>query len=220
MRVTTQMVNESARKAGLPIHNQSLLNYINGNNSGSDLISALNQKTGLVNTEIKSNYEELEKAADYLQQKAEIFMAEGEESLFAKARESGNYQEIYDALEAMLDSYNATLKVLRTASGSLNAYYCLTLKEAAAENSEALEKIGITFSKDGTAAIDQDKLMAADPDALEEILGASGSFASKVAFVAGRIADNAAANLQSLSSLYGSDGSLYSALNNQYDFKG
>ena len=29
MRVTTQMLNETARKAGLPINNSTLLDYIN-----------------------------------------------------------------------------------------------------------------------------------------------------------------------------------------------
>lgn len=220
MRVTTQMLNESARKAGLPIHNQSLLNYINGENTGNDLINALNQKTGSVNTEKKSAYEKLEQAADELRQKAETFTAEDESSLFTRAKESGNYQEIYDAAEALTDSYNAALKALGTVSGSLNNYYCQMLKEAAADNSEALEKIGITFSKDGTVVIDREKLKAADADSLEKALGASGTFASKIAFVAGRIADNAAANVQSLSSRYGSDGNLYSMLENQYDFRG
>ena len=42
MRITTQMLNESARKAGLPINSNSLLNYVNGN-SDNTLLNALNK---------------------------------------------------------------------------------------------------------------------------------------------------------------------------------
>ena len=44
MRITTQMLNESARKAGLPVNNTSLLNYINNKNQGNSLLDALNKK--------------------------------------------------------------------------------------------------------------------------------------------------------------------------------
>ncbi len=44
MRITTQMLNESARKAGLPVNSVSLLNYVNKGNSQNTLLSALNKK--------------------------------------------------------------------------------------------------------------------------------------------------------------------------------
>lgn len=44
MRITTQMMNESARKAGLPIGGTSLLNYINKDEKSSNsLLEALNK---------------------------------------------------------------------------------------------------------------------------------------------------------------------------------
>ena len=46
MRVTTQMLNESARKAGLPLHDTSLLNYINKENGGNGLLDAISNKNG------------------------------------------------------------------------------------------------------------------------------------------------------------------------------
>lgn len=44
MRIITQMLNESARKAGIPVNNTSLLNYINNDSSNNSLLSALNNK--------------------------------------------------------------------------------------------------------------------------------------------------------------------------------
>lgn len=43
MRITTQMLNESAKKSGLPINNTSLLNYINGDETNNSLLEALNK---------------------------------------------------------------------------------------------------------------------------------------------------------------------------------
>ena len=44
MRITTRMLNESVRKAGLPVNNTSLLNYINNKGKGNTLLDALNKK--------------------------------------------------------------------------------------------------------------------------------------------------------------------------------
>lgn len=67
MRITTQMLNESARKAGLPVNNTSLLNYINNKGQGNSLLDALNEKKEIAKNAVqKSNYENLEQQADGL----------------------------------------------------------------------------------------------------------------------------------------------------------
>ncbi len=221
MRITNQMLNESARKAGLPINYTSLLNYINNDSSNNTLLSALSKnRSSAVDTGTKSNYEKLQKTAEHLVQKAEIFTTEGEESIFAKARESDSNQEIYAGVEALVENYNNTLKALKTASTPLNDYYRQMLQEVANENSGALENIGITISKDGTAVLERDKLKAADTDTLEKALGTSGTFSTKVAFLATRISDNAQVNAKSLTNQYNSKGNISSSLSNQYDVWG
>ena len=221
MRITTQMLNESARKAGLPINNTSLLSYASNESSENTLLRTLNKNSSsVVDTAKRSSYEKLEKAANQLLQKAEFFMTEGEESVFAKVRESGSNQEIYEGVEALLESYNNTLKTLITTSNPLNDFYRQMLQEAATDNREALENIGVTISKDGTAVLDKDKLKTADTDSLEKLFGASGTFSSKTAFLATRISDNAKANVESLTCQYGSTGNVYSAFTNKYDFWG
>lgn len=234
MRVTTQMIDESARRAGIPVNRTSLLDYINSSGSGNTLLDALNKngssgntlldalnKSGsMVDTVSKSTYAKLGKAADQLWKAAEAFTAEGKDSIFAKAKESGSNEEIYAGVESLVKSYNDTAKALKTASNPLNDFYRQMLKEAASENREALENIGITISKDGTAVLNRDKLKAADMDTLEKVLGASGGFSEKMAFLGTRISDNAEANTANLSSLYGATGNVYSALSNKYDFWG
>lgn len=221
MRITNQMLNESARKAGLPVNNTSLLNYINNDSSENTLLSALDKNgSGAVDTVKKSSYEKTEKEADQLLQKTEIFLDEGKTSIFAKARESGSSQEIYDAAKALVGQYNSVASALRKEPSALNNFYRQMMSEAASENSEGLKNIGITLTKDGTLSIDEEKLKASDLDTLEQVLGPANGFSGKVAFLANRISDNARANVQSLSSQYNSTGTFYSALASKYNFLG
>lgn len=218
MRITTQMLNKSARNAGLPINNHSLLNYVNGN-SGNNLLSALN-KSKTTDTATKSKYEKLEKAADQLSKAASVFMATGEDSLFSKARESGDSQDIYNAVEDLVGKYNSTISALKNTPGTLNDYYSQMLKSVASDNKKALESIGITMAKDGSLSVDKDKLKEADTDTLEKVLGNTKGFTQKAAYVAGRVSDNAQTNQSSLSNQYSSTGSLYSALASKYNLYG
>ncbi|MBD5548707.1 MAG: hypothetical protein HDQ97_15185 [Lachnospiraceae bacterium] len=218
MRITTQMLNESARKAGLPVNGTSLLNYINGN-SNNTLLNALN-KSSATDAATKTKYEKLEKAADQLSEAASVFMATGEDSLFSKASESGDNQDVYNAVEDFVGKYNSTLSALKNTSGTLNDYYSQMLKSAASDNKEALGNIGITIAKDGSLSVDKDKLKEADIDTLEKVLGNTKGFTQKAAYVADRVSDNAHTNQSSLSSQYSSTGSLYSALASKYNLYG
>ena len=218
MRITTQMLNESARKAGLPINGASLLNYINGN-SNNTLLNALN-KSSATDAANKTKYEKLEKAADQLSKAASVFMATGDDALFSKARESGDNQDVYNAVEDFVGKYNSTLSALKNTSSTLNDYYSQMLKSAASDNKEALESIGITIAKDGSLSVDKDKLKEADIDTLEKVLGNTKGFTQKAAYVADRVSDNAHTNQSSLSSQYSSTGSLYSALASKYNLYG
>ena len=156
IRVTTQMLNESARRAGLPVNNTSLLNYINGN-SGNTLLNALN-KSSTTDPATKTKYAKLEKTADQLSEAANVFTASGEDSLFSKARENGDNHCIYSAVEDFVGKYNSTISALKNTPSTLNDYYSQMLKSAASDNKNALESIGITVAKDGSLSVDKDKL--------------------------------------------------------------
>lgn len=220
MRVTTQMLNESARKAGLPVNGTSLLNYVNGNSSNNTLLDALNKKkASAADTAKRQDYEKLEKSADELQQASESLLQAGENNMFERARSSGSKQEICDSVKKLFDSYNSTLKSLSSVSNTMNDFYRQMLTEAAGNQRESLEKLGITFGKDGSASVDMEKLQAADVDTLEKAFGKDSDFSGKTAFLASRISDNAQANIDSLTSGYRATGNAYSMSANKYDFR-
>lgn len=213
MRITTQMLNASMRKAGLPINNVSLLNYVNGSSQGS-LLNALNKKG--IKLQDKG-FEKLKGQAEKLQQATEKMASE---KSFQEARTSGDLQPIISNAQEMVKNYNNTIKSMKNSSSPLNQYYRQMLKEAAADDKDKLKEIGITRGEDGTLKLDEEKLKASDVDKLEEILGAKGTFSSKVSFLADKIADNARANASSASSQYNALGNNYFASASRYNFWG
>ncbi len=215
MRITTQMLNASMRKAGLPINNVSLLNCINnGSSSPNSLLNALNKKG--IRTENKG-YEKLKGYAEGLKQSAEEMASD---KLFEEARTSGDLQTIYKKAQELIKNYNSTFNSLKDTSSPLNQGYRQMMKEAYYDGKDALEEIGITRGSGGALKIDEDKFKAAGVDKLEEILGKDGSFSDKLSFLAGRVADNAKANISSASSQYNALGNNYFALASKYDFWG
>lgn len=222
MRITTQMLNESARKAGLPVNNTSLLNYINNDSGNNSLLSALNHKknTSVVDTENKK-YEQLGKEADKLTDTTAALLQEGEDNLFTQAKESGDMQKIYDSIESLFENYNSTMKSLKNTSGTLNDFYRQMLSEASEETKESFASVGITFDKDGTANVNMDKIKETDLETLESMFGSKSEFVSKVNFISTRISDNAEANMESFGTAYSSDGNLYSgSIGSKYNFWG
>ena len=225
MRITTQMINEGAKKSGLPIHGTSLLNYIKKDaddslfGNMSETIYGMNTNTS-VDSVKRSSYEKLEKIAVKLMDTAAGFTKEGETTMFSKAKETGDKQEIYNSAKSMADYYNDTIKLLKSSDSALDMYYKEMFEDVVTENKDALESIGIIVSNKGNLSIDETKMKEADVDTLESILGTSGMFSAKIGFLASRVAANAESNVSSFSSQYGASGDIQSLLNNKFDWWG
>lgn len=210
MRVTTQMMENSAKRAGIPMARVSLLDYMSGSSDSNSLLDSIRKSSSKNNTVQKTGYEKLEKEAEELQKRAEKFVEDGEDNMFTKAKESGTTEEIEKAVKDLVESYNNTVAATTKAGGVLNEYYLQNIKELASGNNEALSNVGITLGKDGKLQIDEAKLKSAGVENLEKAFGADNSFTSKLAFLASRISENAEAGAKSVASNYGSNGSLYS----------
>ncbi len=219
MRITTQMLDNSFRKAGLPVRRKSLLDYINNDNSSDTLFNVINQSGSTKKLINKKNYEKLEEAAEALEKQTEMFSAEDRESIFEKIKNGGDERELYSSVEKLVESYNNTVDVLQSTEGTMNRYYLQMMKSAAADNKEALSAAGISITKEGKLGLDKEKLQAVDIEDIEKVLGASGNFIKKTAFLAGKISDNAEANIKSISSQYDTGGNSYSELLSRYDVR-
>jgi len=222
MRVTTQMMHASAKRAGISLGGTSLLNYINkdnGHSSQNALLNALStrQITGIDKTQA-ANYKKLESTANSLEESLQAFLTEGEESVWKNT--GADTKGLADAVESLLKNYNNTVKSLKNASNPLNDFYKEMLVEAATESETDLSAIGVTQNEDGMLTIDENKWKNADLEAVKKALDGNSPFISKTAFIVSRISDNAKANTESYSSQYGADGYSYVTNSSRYDFWG
>lgn len=219
MRVTNQMLNESSRRAGMPVNGHSLLDYVNGGDSNNMISEKLMASKKLSKTE-KTKYEKQEKAAEELDTIAQKLSASGKDSIWEKVRESGDTTEITKKAQELVEKYNNLLESMKDTSGALNEFYRKSLKDLPTQHADALAEIGITTKKDGSLEIDQEKLKGASLEQLEKIFGKDSTLTTRISYISSRIADNAGANLENLSGSYLPDGNTTSSHLNKYDFWG
>lgn len=97
-----------------------------------------------------------------------------EGSLFAKAEESENTDEVITKIGSMAISYNKMIDSLKEEGGKTNQAYLKSLYCALSESNESLEKIGLSVKADGSIATDYEALCDADRSDLKAAFG-SGS---------------------------------------------
>lgn len=197
----------------------SLVNYLNGNESDSLANSLGDSHYSTAKALSKGKYEKMKEAAENLEQFTERLKESGGKSIYEKARESGDLTELYGEVEKMVASYNGMLDKLRTDMTTMGRFYYQSLKEAVAENKELLGFAGVSIDKNGKMKLDKDKLKTVDADQLESIFGADGTLSSKLNMIAGKVADSAEANLKSASSQYNAAGNSVDSLIRSYDAK-
>lgn len=221
IRVTTYMLNEASKKAGLPINSSSLLNYINNDNKGNPLLESLQNNKEKVQSQNQKLYEKLQDAAEALEDAAEMLGSDKKDSIFEKAKQSGDSSEAVKNIKTLIGQYNELKKQLeRDAASPISAYYGRTIKELAAKNSEALSALGITVGKDGSMVIDENKLKEAKIEELEKMFGSDSEFIQKLQYLAAHVSDNASAEVKSLSNMYGQDANAFSSyVSNKFDWR-
>ena len=222
MRITTQMLNETSRKAGLPVNSNSLLNYINNDKNSNSLLESL-QNSSTTTTDLLQNkklYQKLKDAAESLEDAAKTHENEKSDNIFAKAKESGDNADIVKNVKTLIEQYNEVRKQLeRDASSPINAYYNQTLGQLASKNKEELSKVGITIGKDGSMTIDESKLKEASVEDLESLFGSKSEFIQKMQYLASHVSNNVSAQIESLGNQYGQDANSFSSyISNKYNW--
>jgi len=218
LRITNQMLQNSAQKAGIQLNQTSLLDIINNKDSDSSLLSGINNNSASSILQ-KNNYKVLEESAGQLNEYASNFSKTDDNSLFAKAEKSGSNKEVIQNVKNLVKAYNATTGKLETSDSTLDKYYLQQMNLLVTDNTDALKKIGIVQSKDGTMSVDTSILESSSVSDLKAAFGSSNVFSSRLSYVGSKVEQNATANLESLSSQYTSSG-INSYLNstNKYDF--
>lgn len=221
IRITTQMLNETSRKAGLPVNSSSLLNYINNDNNSNSLLESLQNSSKTTDLlQNKKLYQKLKDAAESLEDATKTLGNEKSDNIFAKAKESGDNADIVKNVKTLIEQYNEVRKQLESdASSPINAYYNQTLGQLASKNKEELSKVGITIGKDGSMTIDESKLKEASVEDLESLFGSKSEFIQKMQYLASHVSNNVSAQIESLGNQYGQDANSFSSyISNKYDW--
>lgn len=220
IRITNHMLNETSKKAGLPVNSSSLLNYINNDNKGNTLLDSLqNNSAKKTETQNSKLYKKLQEAAEALEKTAKSLGSEKTDNFFEKAKQSGDNSEVVKNVKTLIEQYNETKKQLINSGTQINAYYSQTMKQLASKNSEALSEIGITIGKDGSMTIDESKLSAAKIEDLEKLFGSDSEFIQRIQYLAAHVSDNASAEIKSFANQYGQDANAFSSyVSSKYDW--
>ncbi len=217
MRITTGMLNESARKAGIPLNQGTLLDYINQKET-NDVWGNIPSENH-INSAKKAEYQKMEKAADALQDSAALLNAENTD-LYKNAKEKNDTSELVEKITNFVSEYNDLLSALSKQTTSLDSYYKMMLQDIPGEMAEALRNVGIQQNKDGKLQVEAEKLKAADADSLEKVFGKASALTAKVGFLAGQVANNAKVSKESAGTTYGAQGTTVDMfLDGKYNFK-
>ncbi|MCI8508530.1 MAG: hypothetical protein HFJ06_08230 [Lachnospiraceae bacterium] len=223
MRITTQILTNTSREAGIPLVQGGLLDALNKENTSVDLLEELNKSQDAKSASaLQKVFRELRNASDDLRKRASELLETGENSLFGKAEETKDTEKILSGVKDMISSYNKTLELLKGADGSLNSFYYKELKSAAAANEEQLKSVGVTLNKDGSLSIDEKILGNADYDTLKKVFGDESKFVQRTEYISDKVSQNAKANEESIFNQYNAKGISYSDYSgeNKYNFFG
>ena len=144
-----------------------------------------------------SAYQNIKDKADALQASAAKLTAQGEDSLFEKAKETGDTSGITAQIKEFVEQYNNMVRNLKGSGDRLNSAYADSLNTYAVMHRNVLKGTGVSQQTDGTLKLDEGALREASLEALERAWGGSSSFASKAATTASLASANAVSNINS-----------------------
>lgn len=156
--------------------------------------SSETEKSSKTTGKKSEEYDSVKKSASSLKASAEILSETGEDSVFARAEESGDYSDLISLIERFTGDYNSLLESLSDLDTDKSANYSKELKSIVSGQSEALQKVGITVDSNGKLVVDEDALKNADMKALKDLFQGENSIAGKVADKSVYIGANAAAD--------------------------
>lgn len=219
MRVTAQMMAAVEQKAGISSSRKSILDYMNESSNSSLLESLKSDKDTKTSSTNVKKYEQQKEAADRLMDELDKLTSGADDSIFARAAESGSTEELCSETKALVEACNSLLTASKSGAGALEKLYVAALKEAAADNEEELSKLGISINSDGSLSVSEDKLSKVSYDTFKSIIGGDSDFMVQLALITTKIGSNARANLESYSSSYNAVGSSISLYSGSFNIR-
>lgn len=187
------MLGIGSRSTGSRTHRMSSLQPTGANRF---LNTTRTNQTGTGATQ--TIYQNMKKNAGEVQYIASELTKTGEDSVFAKAKESGSTAGIVNHVKDFVNKYNGMVRSLRSSGSRVDNSYLNQLNANAKMCRSALQATGVTQNSDGTLSINNKTLSAASVDQLEKAWGTSTSFAAKTGTAASNVQANAVTGMNNL----------------------
>lgn len=181
--------------------NKVLQSSSNSKNNVLDAIKkqAKGQQYGLseADTKSKENYTAMKKAAESLKghTKNLLLMPDKDWEKLTEEEVSKYKEEAVSEVTALIEDYNKMIKSMAEEGGKVNEIYLKQMKGYFQNAKGKLEELGITQNNDGTLAVNQELLKAADAQKLKEVFGTQGTFVEDIGKRAENVISNAETNL-------------------------
>lgn len=145
-----------------------------------------------------TTYQNMRNNAGEVQSAASKLTNAGDNSLFAKAKESGDTTEVTKQVKEFVNQYNNMVRSLKNGNSRVDSSYLNQLNSYATMNRNALQATGVTKQSDGTLTVDDKALQGASLEQLQKAWGSSSSFAAKAGTTAAYVQSSAVSSLNSL----------------------
>lgn len=173
-----------------------------GNSRNTSTNSTANRNFITSSQKSQKFYYDMQYHAKQVGEYAEALKTKKKDSIYDKARESGNTDEIVSNIKSFVKQYNNMLEDLEESGTASDRIFRNQLSGMSNSAERDLELTGVTRMADGTLVVDEEKLEAADVDTLEKVWGGDG-FSSKAAAKAGSVEATAERNIEAeRSSIY------------------
>lgn len=166
-----------------------------GNNKSTGISSAANRNFVSSTSKSQKFYYDMQYHAKQVGEYAEALKTTEKNSVYDKARESGSTEQIVSDVKSFVNQYNNMINDLKESGTRTDTSFLTQLNSMSRVAEKELSLTGVTRRTDGTLAVDEKKLAAADVDTLEKVWGGKG-FSAKAAAKAGSVEATAEYNIE------------------------
>lgn len=166
-----------------------------GNNRNTGTSSVANRNFVASTSKSQKFYYDMQYHAKQVGEYAEALKSTEKDSVYDKARESGSTDQIVSDVKSFVNQYNNMLEDLRESGTRTDASFLTQLNSMSRAAEHDLALTGVSRRADGTLAVNEKKLEAADVDTLEKVWGGKG-FSAKAAAKAGSVQTTAEYNIE------------------------
>lgn len=185
-----------AANKGKSSSRKRLTNSLLSTNKYSNRYNTQTNKTTATST--ATTYMNMKENAGKLQSAATKLLDTGDDSIYAKAEESGDTSQITSQVKDFVNQYNSTVRNLKSAGGRVDTSYYNQMTSYASMYRNSLEATGVTRNSDGTLSVNENALKKASVEQLKQTWGGSSSFAARAGQVAANVQYNAVTSMNSM----------------------